>query len=123
MSVTRAKAWPYAEKLLSRPQRRVPVVIRRGKGGVTLLHRGRALTRCYDTGPGRMAAELVALALGVPVPSLGESISARVSTAALYRAIALSSMDARVPEARPLIERLVEEASQMRYGEEDEDLG
>lgn len=115
MSVSRAKAWPYAEQLLSRPARSVPVTLRRGKGGVTLLHQGRALTRCYDSGAGRIAAEFVAQALGVPLPSIGETAQAAVSTGVLYRVISLSSLDPRMLEARPLVERLLQEATEMRY--------
>ena len=116
MSVTRKKAWPYAERLLSRPARAVPVVLRHGKGGVTMLHRGRALTRCYATAPGKLAAELVALALGVPLPPLGDSAETSVSTGVLYRAISISGIDPRIPEVRPLVERLLQEASDQRRG-------
>ena len=114
MSVSRERAWPYAEKVLSRPSRRVDVVLRRGKGGVTLLHRGRALTRCYDTRTGRQAADLVAQALGVGLPPMGQSVEVGVSTGVLHRAISIASFDLRVPEVRPLVERLLEEAAEQR---------
>ena len=114
MSVSRQQAWPYAERLLSRPARQVPVVLRHGKGGVTLLHRGRALTRCYATGTGRLAAEFVALALGVPLPPVGGSVAASVSTGVLYRVLSISSLDLRIVEARLLLERLLQEAAEMR---------
>ena len=116
MAVTRKKAWPYAERLLLRPARQVPVVLRHGKGGVTMLHRGRALTRCYATASGKLAAEFVALALGVPLPSLGDSAEASVSTGVLYRAISISGIDPRIPEVRPLLERLLQEAADQRRG-------
>lgn len=114
MSVSRNKAWPYAEQLLSRPSRRVPVVLRHGKGGVTLLHRGRALTKCHATVTGRLAAKLVAQALGVQLPSVGNSVEATVSTGVLYRAISISSIDMRIAEVWPLVERLLEEAEEQR---------
>lgn len=114
MSVSRRRAWPYAEELLSRPSRRVPVVLRHGKGGVTLLHRGRALTRCYTTVTGRLAAKLVAQALGVQLPPVGSSVEATVSTGVLYRVISISSLDMRIAEIRPLVERLLEEAEEQR---------
>ena len=114
MSVSRVKAWPYVERLLSRPAGQVPVALRHGKGGVTLLHKGRALTRCYATATGKMAAEFVALALGVQLPPVGGSVETSVSTGVLYRAVSISSMDSRVPEVRPLLERLLQEAAEQR---------
>lgn len=114
MSVSRTKAWDYAEEVLSHPARDIQVRLRHGKGGFTLLHRGRALTRCYDSSPGRIAAGLVAEALGVALPPLGHSIDASVSTGVLYRALSLSSIDPRPPEVRPLVRRLLEEAIEMR---------
>ncbi len=119
MSVSRAKAWTYAETLLERPSRRVQVTMRRGKGGVTLLHRGRALTRCYDSGVGRITAELVARALGVPLPPRGADTNATVSTGVLFRAISISSMDPRIQEIWPLFQRLLEESDEMRDGESE----
>ena len=112
--MSRAKSWSYTEQVLSRPARAVPVKLRHNKSGVTLLHRGRALTQCYDTGPGRVAADLVALALGVPLPPVGESVETAVSTGVLFRVVSLSSIDARVVEMRPLVQRLVEEAIDQR---------
>ena len=79
-----------------------------------MLHRGRALTRCYDTSTGRLAAELVALSLGVPLPLVGGTVETSVSTGVLYRAISLSSLDPRIPEVWPLLERLLEEAAEQR---------
>ena len=114
MSVSRAKAWTYAEDLLERPARRVKVMLRRGKGGVTLLHEGRALTRCYDSGVGRTTADLVARALGVLLPPPGGSTTTTVSTGVLFRAVSISSMDPRVQEVWPLFRRLLEEAEEMR---------
>ena len=114
MSVSRRKAWTYAEQLLSRPQRNVPVVLRHGKGGVTLLHQGRALTRCYATATGRLAAEFVADALGVSLPPMGGSVMTSVSTGVLYRATSISNLDLRIPEAWQLLERLLIEATDQR---------
>ena len=114
MSVSRARAWAYAETLLERPARRVEVTLRRGKGGLTLLHRGRALTRCYDTGVGRTTAELVARALGTELPPPGGSATAAVSTGVLFRAVSISSMDPRVEDIWPLFRRLLQEADEMR---------
>ncbi len=120
MTVSRAGAWPYAEQVLSRPARRVAVVLRRSKSGTTLLHQGRALTRCYDTGVGRATAALMAQMLGARLPGLGESVRVVASTGVLYRVISVSSLDPRSPEARMVIERLVEEASDMAPGAEED---
>ena len=115
MGVSRKGAWVYADALLSaRGARAVPVALRHGKGGFTLLHNGRALTRCYDTRTGRLGARLVAEALGVTLPPIGASVETTVSTGILYRAVAISGMDPRRPEALPLISRLLEEAVEQR---------
>ena len=112
--VSRRKALEYAEQIVSRPAGRVPVVLRHGKGGVTLLHKGRALTRCYATATGVMGAEFMAIALGVALPPEGHSVHSVVSTGVLYRAISISSLDLRIPEVRPLLERLLGEAAEQR---------
>ena len=117
MSVSRKKAWPYAERLLSRLARQVRVVLRHGRGGVTLVHGGQALTRCYATATGRLAAEFVAHALGVALPPPGGSVDCSVSTGVLYRAVSISSLDLRIPEVRPLLERLLDEAAEQRSQE------
>ncbi len=116
MSISRVKAWEYAEQVLSRPNRRLEVTARRGRGGLTLLHRGRALTRCYDTGVGRTQAELVARALGVELPAMGNAVTVGVSSGVLYRAVSISSMDPRREDIWPLFRRLLEEAEAMRAG-------
>lgn len=117
MAVSRRKALIYTEQLLDRPVRDVPVVLRHGKGGVTLLHKGKALTRCYASAPGKLAAELVALALGVDLPPLGQAVEATVSTGVLFRAVSIAGFDPRMPEVLPLLERLLQEAAdQRRYG-------
>ena len=104
----------YTERLLDRPVREVPVVLRHGKGGVTLLHKGRALTRCYATAPGKLAAELVAMALGVQLPPIGEAVETSVSTGVLFRAVSIAGFDPRMPEVQPLLERLIQEAADQR---------
>ena len=96
------------------------VIVVRGKDGQirafhnTCLHRGRALTRCYATATGAVAAEFVADALGVSLPPVGGSVDSTVSTGVLYRAISISSLDLRIPEVRPLLERLLDEAAEQR---------
>ncbi len=106
--------------MLSVPKAHVPVTLRHSKGGVTLLHQGRALTRCYVTRPGMRAARFAARALGVEVPALGEQVQAQVSTGVLWRAISISCLDLRKPEAVPLLERLLSEAEMQRTASSSE---
>ncbi len=115
MAISRKNSLDYAEQLLSMPQRSVPVTLRQTLRGVTLLHKGRrALTKCYLNPKGMGSAALVARALGVSLPPLGQSVSTAVSSGVLLRAVSLSTMDPRVLELQPLIQRLLEEAEMQR---------
>ena len=114
MGISRKSSWPYAEKILSIPSRKVDIILRHNKGGVTLLHKGRALTRCYNSNVGKLGAQLVAEAIGVSLPSEGKSIKTSVSTGVLFRAISISSLDLRIEEIRPLVNRLLDEAEEQR---------
>ena len=114
MSTSRKRALEYADEIISVPRAHVRLSLRQIKGGVTLLHDGRALTRCYLTRSGMRAARYMAEALGVELPPLGESVEARVSTGVLWRAISISCLDFRKPESYPLLERLLEEATRQR---------
>ena len=119
MSVSRRKAWIYAERLLDKPNGSVAVELRHGKSGVSLIHNGRLLTKCYHSKIGRYAADFVAISLGVAFPGEGDSVYTSVSTGVLFRAISISNLDIRIPEARVLIERLLSEASDQRRGSKD----
>ena len=114
MSISRTKALDYAEKIISTPRAHVPVTLRQNKGGVSLLHQGHLLTRCYLNRSGMRAALLMAEALGVKVPPLGESVETRASTGVLWRAISISSLNLRKEESFPILERMLEEAAMMR---------
>jgi len=114
MTISRKKAWAYAEQLLSRPRRDIPVTLRHGKRGIALLHNGRVLTRCYASKSGQLCAPYVAQALGLELPLKGERAQANVSTGVLYRAISIASLDLRIPEAYILLERYLEEAEFQR---------
>ena len=92
------------------------MVLRQGKEGVTLLHNGRALTKCYINRSGMRAAAYMAQALGVKVPALGETVVARISTGVLWRAVSISDMDFRKKESYPVLERLLMEAAMQRGG-------
>ena len=121
MSVSRRKAWKFAEQLLDKPSGSVAVELRHGKSGVSLLHRDsrRVLTKCYHSRIGRFAADFVAIALGLSLPTEGESAYTTVTTGVLFRAISVSNLDVRIPEARVLIERLLSEAAEQRRGSQE----
>jgi len=114
MSVSRKKALEYADRLISRPRGRVTVRLRQGQEGVTLLHQGKAVTKCYLNRSGMRAATFMAQALGVKVPPLGGSVEAQVSTGVLWRAVSISCLDFRKQVSYVLLERLLAEAEQMR---------
>ena len=114
MAVSRKRALEYADHIVATPRAHVLVTLRHAKGGVTLLHQRRALTKCYITRPGMRAARFMAQALGVQVPAMGGSVQARISTGVLWRAISISCLDLRKPEAMPILERLLEEAEMQR---------
>ena len=114
MSVSRKRALEYADEIVSVPRAHVRVTLRQGKDGVTLLHQGRALTRCYINLSGMRAARYMAEALGVEVPPLGGSVDASVSTGVLWRAISISCLDLRKRESYPILERLLDEAGMQR---------
>ena len=62
------------------------------------------------------AGSFMTKALGVPVPPLGETSHARVSTGVLYRAVGIASLDFDLEASYVLLERLLEEAQMQRGG-------
>ena len=114
MTSRRKDSWTYAEKILSRPNGSVKVELRNNKSGVSLLHNKRLLTRCDKSGTGNLSAYCMGLALRSSLPPQGESVSITVSTGVLFRAISVSNLDMRIPEARVLTERLLSEAAEQR---------
>ena len=116
MSISRKKAQEYADRLLEVPSAHLRVTLRRGKGGVTLLYQGRAITRCHSSKVGMWTAAFMAQALGVELPAEGEEVPARVSSGVLWRAVGISSLDLRSREARVLLRHLLEEAQMQRGG-------
>jgi hypothetical protein len=114
MSISRKRALEYADEIISVPRAHVRVRLRQSKGGVTLLHERRALTRCYINRSGMVAARFMAEALGVEVPPLGGAVDANVSTGVLWRAVSISCLDLRKAESIPILERLLEEAAMQR---------
>ena len=119
MSVSRTRALEYADRILAVPRAHVRVRLRQVKEGVTLLHQGRALTKCHLSRSGMRAARFMAEALGVEVPPLGGSVDARVSTGVLFRAISISCLDFRKKESLVVLERLLEEAARQRVSSSD----
>jgi len=114
MATSRKKGWQYAEGVLDIPKRSVPVTLRHGKLGVVLLHRGKVLTRCYQSQVGKWGAQFMARALGVEVPALGKSVATSVSTGVLFRAISISSLDLRKTSTHLILDRMLEEAEFQR---------
>ena len=114
MTVSRAQAWEYAEKILDVPRRNVLITLKHGKSGVVLLHKGRVLTRCYNSVVGEWGAKFMAEALGVSLPSQGQKVQLQVSTGVLFRAISISSLNLRSTSAPQILERLLEEAYYQR---------
>ena len=114
MAVSRLRAQDYAEEVLNRPGGAKEVTLRRNKTGTTLLYRGRTLTRTYGSSLGEVQASLMAECLGVDLPKVGFSVTTKVSSGVLYRAVAVSSLDVRKPEARAVLAQLMNTAAMQR---------
>ena len=119
MSQTHAKVSEYAEELVSVPSAHLRLELRQDDSGVALLHDGRPLVECYLTRQGMAAAGFMAQALGVKIPSLGQSVPVRVSTGVLYRALGVSGLDFDKEGSYIILERLLEEAEMQRGGSSD----
>jgi hypothetical protein len=117
MTISRKRAQEYADQLLARPRSEVPVSLRRTSTGVTLLHEGRALTRCHASRVGNLQAVFMAQALGVNLPERGSTVSTEVSTGVLFRALSISALNLRQPEARMLLTELLATAAVQRGAE------
>jgi hypothetical protein len=109
----------YADELLSTPRAHLRLELRQDADGLTLLHEGSSLVECALTRQGMVAAGYMAQALGVQIPPLGESVSARVSTGVLYRVIAIPRLDFDKDESFVLLERLLDEAERQRGAPSD----
>ena len=114
MSISRKRAQDYAERVLARPRSDMPVTLKRGKGGATLLYRGRALTKCHASRVGAAQAAYMAQALGVELPPMGGKVIVQVPGGVLYRAVAISSLDLRRAEARLVLAQLLATAEMQR---------
>ena len=119
MPQDRTKISSYADELLSVPSAHLRMELRQDENGVSLHHRGNAVVECPLSPEGMMAAGWMAEALGERPPALGQSVSVRVSTGVLYRAIGIAGLDYGKEESFVLLERLLEEARQQRGGVSD----
>ena len=101
------------------PRAHLALELSQDDSGLKLLHQGKPLVECYLTREGMAAAGYMAKALGVQIPPLGESVTARVSTGVLFRALSISSLDFNNEESFILLERWLEEAEIQRRGTSD----
>ena len=114
MAISRKRAQDYAEQVLERPRSEMPVTLKHGRSGATLLHRGRALTKCHASKVGALQLIYMAEALGVEVPPIGSEVTSNVPGGVLYRAIAISSLDLRREADRKLLAQLLATAQMQR---------
>ena len=109
----------YATELLDQPRAHLALELRQDDAGVRLRHGDETLVACYLTRHGMAAAAYMAQALGVPIPPAGESVTARVSTGVLFRAVSIATLDLNVEESFVLLDRWLEEAEMQRGGTSD----
>ena len=77
---------------------------------------------CPNDEVGQTQAELVARALGVPLPDVGGAETVGVSSGVLHRVMSISTMDPTDEDIWPLFARLLEEAEAMRANVSEPDL-
>ena len=109
----------YADELISVPRAHIALELRQDEEGLKLLHGGRLLVECYLTREGMAAGGYMASALGAKIPPVGESVSARVSSGVLFRAVSIASLDFSKQESYLLLDRWLEEAEIQRRGSSD----
>ncbi len=119
MPESHAKVSDYADEVMATPRAHLSLELRQDEDGLKLLYQGRTLVECYLTKEGMAAGAYMAKALGAKIPPLGESISARVSTGVLFRALSISALDFSKEESFILLDRLLEEAEMQRGGSSD----
>ena len=119
MSKPHTKVTDYAEELISVPRAHITLELRQDDAGLKLLHQEKPLVECQLTREGMAAAGYMAKALGVKIPALRKSVTARVSTGVLFRAVSISSLDFNIEESFELLGRWLEEAELQRGGSSD----
>lgn len=114
MSVSRKRALERGQAAIEHPKGVMALTLFRGKSGVTLRYQGKVIARTSASRAGNQIAPFIALALGLPLPKLGATATAKVSSGVLYRILSISTLDLRQPEARQLLDYLLDEAATMR---------
>ena len=109
----------YAQELISVPRAHLVLELRQDESGLKLLHEGKLVVECYLTREGMAAAGFMVQSLGAKVPPLGESVTARVSSGVLFRAVSISTLDFNNEESYVLLDRWLEEAEMQRGGSSD----
>ena len=116
MTDTHVKVYDYADELVSTPRAHLRLELSQDESGLDLSFEGKRLAECYLTSEGMLAGGFLAKALGVSVPALGESVTARVSTGVLFRALGVVGLDFGKDESFVILDRLLEEAEIQRRG-------
>jgi hypothetical protein len=111
---TDAKVYDYANELMDTPRAHLLLQLSQDESGLNLSFEDNMLAECYLTSDGMLAGGFLAKALGVSLPALGETVTARVSTGVLFRAIGIVELDFGKEESFILLDRLLEEADDQR---------
>ncbi|HAL46962.1 MAG: hypothetical protein FI707_10045 [SAR202 cluster bacterium] len=109
----------YADELVQTPRAHLRLELKQDEDGLSLEHTGQLLARCHLSREGMVAGGFLAKALGVPIPPIGESVTARVSTGVLYRALGICQLDFEEESSFVLLERLLDEAEMQRGARSD----
>ena len=107
----------FADDLITRPRAHLRLELRQDEDGLSLLLGDDLLAQCYLTREGMMAGGFLARSLGVKVPPLGESVTARVSTGVLYRALGICQLDFTEEALQEIARSALE-----RHGVREEDV-
>ena len=104
----------FSDDLISRPRAHLRLLLSQDDDGLALSYEDNLLARCHLTRQGMVAGGFLARSLGVKVPPLGESVTARVSTGVLYRALGICQLDFKIDASYVVLDRLLEEADMQR---------
>ena len=109
----------YADELISTPRAHLRLELRQEDNSLVLSYEDRLLVECHITKEGMLAGGFMAESLGTKLPALGESVTVRVSTGVLFRAIGIAGLDFEKEESFFLLERLMDEAKSQRGASSD----
>ena len=104
----------FSDDLITRPRAHLRLDLSQDEDGLALSYEENLLARCHLTREGMIAGGYLAKSLGVKVPPLGESVTARVSTGVLFRALGICQLDFTIDASYELLDRLLEEAEMQR---------